>query len=180
MEELLSNLNKFNVRTEEELFADQFSKLSTDNRITGNQPIPSNQYTTHKMFGKGISQSKTSSKQENIKINVDAFSNNAWNHQFGTNNNDDTEAIGWAGWNQAQKANEDEGWGNLPDVNTSVNPNHTFGMNSILSAEILNLGNANVNQQRVFGSNSSKVGNKTTSYNNIEPTRGVENRSFNK
>ena len=157
MEELLSELDKFNVKTEEELFVDQFSKLSAGNQSTENkpQPFPSNQYATHKMFGNDITHSKTTTslKQGNINItNINVNTNaiiNSWQRQFEMNN----DAVGW---NQAKKANDDdEGWGHLPDVNTSVNPNHAFGMSSILSAEILNLGNANVNQQRIFGSGYS-------------------------
>jgi len=155
MEELLSDLDKFNVKTEEELFVDEFSKLSAGNKSTENQPqpFPSNQYATHKMFGKDIPHSKTTTSLKqgdvnitNIKVNTNATSN-SWQHHFDINDND------VIGWNRTQKANdEDEGWGSLPDVNTSVNPNHTFGMSSIFSAEILNLGNSNVNQQRIFGS----------------------------
>jgi hypothetical protein len=179
MEELLSGLNKFNVKTEEELFTEQFSKLSADsntNKSTENQPFITSQYTTHKMFGKDVSHSKKASLNQgniNINFNTNATNDNTWQHQFETNN--------IVGWNQTQKANdEEEGWGNLPDVNTSVDPNHTFGMSSILSAEILNLGNANVNQQRVFGSGSQSNNNNLTSYtsynnaNNTGTTRTAE------
>ncbi len=156
MEELLSDLNKFNVKTEEEIFVEQFSKLSADtinnNKSTENQPTSSNQYATHKMFGKDIPHSITPLNQENINLNANAIGENIGKHQF-ENNNDYTEIVGW---NQIPKVVEDEDWSNLPDVNTSVDPNHLFGMTSFLSSEILNLGNANVNQQRIFGSNYMK------------------------
>jgi hypothetical protein len=148
MEGLLSNLNKLNVKTEDELFADQFSKLSAGNsnvnKTTENQSFP---YSTHKMFGKGISHSTTSNSTKDVLTTPKSINTAVVGNEI--NDNNDNEI----GWFQTSKAiEEDEGWGNLPDVNTSVDSNRRFGMSSILSTENLNLSRANVNQQYVFGS----------------------------
>ncbi|CAG8608216.1 268_t:CDS:2 [Rhizophagus irregularis] len=174
MEGLLSDLDKLNVKTEDELFIDQFSKLSAGNsninKPTENQSFP---YATHKMFD--ILYSTKSLKS----FNTSAVGNEI-------NDNNDNEI----GWFQTPKVNEeDEGWGDLPDVNTSVDSNRRFGMNSILSDENLNLTRANVNQKYIFGSeyisnnNNLQFGFRTT---NSETNRGfptaAENnfRSINK
>ncbi|GES73947.1 hypothetical protein GLOIN_2v1497183 [Rhizophagus clarus] len=143
MEGLLSELDKLNVKTEDELFAEQFSKLSAGNnninKMTENHPFS---YTTHKMFGKEISHPTTSENIKDISYFTIPKSINTTTAANEINDNND-DAIGWY---QPPKANEEEeGWGNLPDVNTSVDSNRKFGMNSILGAENLNLSKANDN-----------------------------------
>ncbi|CAI2170497.1 7938_t:CDS:1 [Funneliformis geosporum] len=152
MDNLLNELNKFNVKTEEEIFVDQFSKLTANvnNKSTENQSNPLKPYATHQMFGKDILHTTTPLNQENVNIpsiNTISMDNKIWQDQF--KNKDYAEMIGW---NQPPKVIDDEDWGNLPDVNTSVDPNNQFGMTCCLSSEILNLGNANVHQPRIFGS----------------------------
>ncbi|CAG8489525.1 9679_t:CDS:1, partial [Funneliformis caledonium] len=137
----------------DEIFVEQFSKLTADvnNNSAENQSTPLNPSTTHQMFGKDILHSTTPIDQGNVNIpsiNTIAVDINAWQHQY--ESKDFTAMIGW---NQPPKVIEDEDWGNLPDVNTSVDPNNQFGMTSFLSSDILNLGNANVHQPRIFGSN---------------------------
>ncbi|GBC13177.2 bola-like protein [Rhizophagus irregularis DAOM 181602=DAOM 197198] len=191
MEGLLSDLDKLNVKTEDELFIDQFSKLSAGNsninKPTENQSFP---YATHKMFGNDILPSTTTTTTKSVEDilystkSLKSFNTSAVGNEI--NDNNDNEI----GWFQTPKVNEeDEGWGDLPDVNTSVDSNRRFGMNSILSDENLNLTRANVNQKYIFGSeyisnnNNLQFGFRTT---NSETNRGfptaAENnfRSINK